>query len=182
MGTGADRAVTAVLIALGSNVGDALSHLRESVDALEAVLRVIGTSGVYRTAPMYVTDQPPFLNAALAAETELGPLPLLHLLKRTEERIGRTAAPRCGPREIDIDLIAYGSASYRFSDRGEIVLAVPHPRVDERRFVLQPLHDVAPLAVLPGLGSVAELLAKTIGQEGDVVRLVDAVLPLHGKG
>jgi 2-amino-4-hydroxy-6-hydroxymethyldihydropteridine diphosphokinase len=131
---------------------------------------------------MYVTDQSPFLNAALSAETGLGPLPLLQLLKATERTVGRTESPRYGPREIDIDLIAYGCATYRFVFQGEIVLQVPHPRVVERRFVLQPVHDVAPGAVLPGLGAVNELLSKTIDQENDVLRLEDAVLPIHGPG
>ena len=174
--------MTRVLIALGSNVGDALGYLEQAVRALDRKLSRVTPSGVYRTAPMYVTDQPAFLNAALSAETDLGPLPLLHLLKGLEREIGRGVAPRYGPREIDIDLIAYGSASYRFFRQGENVLTVPHPRVGERRFVLQPLNDVASDAVLPGLGSVQELLAKTIGQEKDVVRLVDAVLPIHGHG
>jgi 2-amino-4-hydroxy-6-hydroxymethyldihydropteridine diphosphokinase len=131
---------------------------------------------------MYVTDQQDFTNAAVSCETSLGPLQLLHLLKALEKELGRRGGQRYGPREIDLDLIAYGSASYRFEAAGTVVLQVPHPLVAERRFVLQPLNDLCPKAVLPGLGRISDLLEKTNEQQGDVVRLEHALLPIHGPG
>ena len=164
-----------VVIALGSNVGESLRFLQEAVDRLSVVLANVRVSGVYETAPMYVTDQPPFLNAAIAAETDKGPLELLALLKRIEREIGRQARDRFGPREIDLDLIAYGVLRYRYGDR----LELPHPRIPERRFVLQPVYDVAPGLKLSTMGSVESLLAQTEDQASDVVLNRDAVLSVH---
>ncbi len=174
--------MTRVLIALGSNVGDALGSLQRATLELSRRLGHLKASPVYRTAPMYITDQPPFLNAAASGETDLGPLPLLRLLKQLETELGRSPAERYGPREIDLDLIAYGSAAYSYDADGREVLRVPHPRVVERRFVLQPLSDLSNDLVLPGLGSIGDLLEKTKDQEADVVRLEHAVLPIHGPG
>lgn len=119
---------------------------------------------------MYVEDQPAFVNACGALSTSEGPFQLLTHLKRLELEIGRLQRDRNGPREIDIDLIAYGSLQLR-SDR----LRVPHPRLIERRFVLQPLFDFAPDLVLPGLGIVRELLVATEGQADHVRRLTDEI-------
>ncbi len=127
---------------------------------------------------MYVADQPPFLNAALCGISHDGPLLLLRKLKDLEQELGRTPRERNGPREIDIDLLAYGSLKYRFA--GGLRLTVPHPRVVERRFVLQPLADLAFDFHLPGLGTVRELLIQTNDQAADVVRLDHALLPVHG--
>lgn len=167
------------LIALGSNVGDAPTHLREAIDLLSREMTVTAISEAYETDPMYVLDQPKFLNAALAGETELGPLPLLALLKKIEREVGRMSRERYGPREVDLDLIAYGSLKYKFVKVGETVLEVPHPRTPERRFVLQPLNDFAPQFVLPGLGSVESLLEATKQQAASVQRRVDVALSLH---
>lgn len=141
-------------------------------------MTVEAASRVYDTAPMYVTDQPPFLNAALRARTDLGPLPLLRRVKEIEAELGRQARTRFGPREIDIDLIAYGRLAYRFVDKGREVLRLPHPRVAERRFVLAPLADVAPKGVLPGFGPIETLLSETNDQSESVLVDEDAVLSL----
>lgn len=167
--------MTPVVIALGSNVGESLSFLQQAVDCLSGHLTSLKASRVYETAPMYVTDQPPFLNAAVAGETELGPLGLLALLKGIEKEIGRQARNRFGPREIDLDLIAYGVLRYRYGDR----LQLPHPRIPERRFVLQPVFDVAPGLRLSTMGTVESLLAQTEDQATDVVLKKDAVLSVH---
>jgi 2-amino-4-hydroxy-6-hydroxymethyldihydropteridine diphosphokinase len=123
---------------------------------------------------MYVTNQPDFLNAVVLGESHLGPLPLLQQLKGLEQELGRHVRKRYGPREIDLDLIAYGSVLYRLEGR----LEVPHPRVAERRFVLAPLAELDPERYLPGIGRVASLLKSTIGEPADVVRLTDAVLSI----
>lgn len=175
---GKPRPVPVVLIALGSNVGDRVSHLREAVRLLSASLTLTGVSAIYETDPMYVTDQPPYLNAAAVAETGLSPRALLALLKDLESRIGRQAGRRYGPREIDLDLVAYGSLSYTYSESRKIRLQVPHPRTPERRFVLEPLADIAPGFNLPGLGVVKNLLSKTEDQAGTVQKIEDALLPI----
>ena len=167
-----------VCIALGSNVGDREGQLVRAVDGLRPAVRLIRASAVYETVPMYVEDQPAFLNAALLAETSLGPLALLKLLKRVEAEVGRAPRERYGPREIDLDLVVYGAAAYRYEDRGKIVLEVPHPRAPERRFVLQPLHDLDPCLLLPGLGSVKDLLLAAETDAESVRRLEHVVLSL----
>jgi 2-amino-4-hydroxy-6-hydroxymethyldihydropteridine diphosphokinase len=171
--------VPEVLLALGSNVGDRLANLCAAVEALSQRIDLLAVSSIYETAPMYLTDQQPFLNAALRAKTLCYPLQLLRLLKDTEVEVGRRAGKRFGPREIDIDLIAYGCLRYHFKG-GERPLEVPHPRVAERRFVLQPLSDVSPDASLPGMGSIRELLDRTSEQARDVQRIEHALLPIHG--
>lgn len=159
-------------------MGNRLAHLREAVQVLAHRLELVSVSAAYETAPMYVTDQPAFLNAALRARTELSPRALLALLKESERQIGRQVAPRNGPREIDLDLVGYGSLSYQYQEGREIRLIVPHPRTPERRFVLQPLADVAPDFVLAGLGRIDRLLAQTEGQTENVKRIEDALLPI----
>jgi 2-amino-4-hydroxy-6-hydroxymethyldihydropteridine diphosphokinase len=165
-------------IALGSNVGEKLLHLQQALDKLKRELRVEAASPVYETAPMYVTDQPPFFNAAIRVQTILPPLDLLNLLKRTEKEIGRQDRPRYGPREVDLDLIAYGALEYRYMVSGQTVLHLPHPKTGERRFVLQPLYDLDPTLDLPGIGQVEKLLRQTEDQAEGMHRRDDAVLSI----
>lgn len=167
--------MTQVAIGLGSNVGDSLGHLRVALRELSARMTIEAVSSVYRTAPMYVEDQPPFLNAALIGTTEQGPRSLLRTLKEIECEVGRQARQRYGPREIDLDLISYGALFYTFGG-AEKPLTVPHPKTVERRFVLMPLSEIAPRLKLVGLGLVNELLDQTNSQSNDVERLDDALL------
>ena len=173
--------VALVLIALGSNLGDRLGAMQRALDALSSSIKWKRASKVYETKPMYVEDQPAFLNAAVLGETSLGPFGLLALLKSTELSIGREGGERFGPREIDLDLIAYGQLRLS-SRRGERSLELPHPRLLERRFVLAPLADVAGELNLPGMGRVDELLLATKEQAGDVMIVNDAVLSVCGDG
>ena len=170
-----------VLIALGSNLGDRLGAMQRALDALSPSVRWVKASKVYETKPMYVEDQPAFLNAAVLGETSLGPFALLALLKSTELCVGRGSGERFGPREIDLDLLSYGSLRLS-SRRGERSLELPHPRLGERRFVLAPLADVAGELSLPGMGRVDELLLATKEQAGDVMIVNDAVLSVRGDG
>jgi 2-amino-4-hydroxy-6-hydroxymethyldihydropteridine diphosphokinase len=173
--------VALVLIALGSNLGDRLGAMQRALDALSPSVRWVKASKVYETKPMYVEDQPAFLNAAVLGETKLGPFALLSLLKATEASIGRSGAERFGPREIDLDLLSYGRLRLS-SRREERSLELPHPRLVERRFVLAPLCDVAPDMNLPGMGRVDELLEATKEQAADVIIVNDAVLSVCGDG
>ena len=141
-------------LGLGGNIGDRLENLRSGLRRLAPEVRLVAVSALYESAPLGVTDQAPFLNAACAAETELSPEPLLQLLKRIERDAGRTAGPRWGPRPLDLDILLYDATQL---DTPE--LQIPHPRLHVREFVLRPLADLAPDLAVPGDGrSVAELL------------------------
>ncbi len=162
-----------VVVALGSNVGDSLGYLRLATQALQGVLRNLKTSPIYSTTPMYVTNQPPFLNAAVSGDTNLGPLEFLMRLKAMEREIGRLPRERYGPREIDLDLVSFGSLAYSGSK-----LQVPHPKTPERRFVLLPMFDLDHSLRLATMGTVEALLVQTESQARDVVKIEDALLPI----
>ena len=151
-------------IALGSNQpspwGDSRATLQEALRRLPALGELLAVSSFYRTAPVGYLDQPAFLNAATLLATTLGPLPLLRELLAIEHGMGRdrSASPPKGPRVIDLDLLLYFEG-----DRSEILrdpdLILPHPALHERRFVLEPLAELAPGLVHPVLGrTVLELL------------------------
>lgn len=164
-----------VVVALGSNVGDSMGYLRQATEALGRILHDLRASQVYQTVPMYVQDQPPFLNAAVAGSYAGGPLELLNQLKEIEAQIGRQTRERYGPREIDLDLVSYGALAYQGPR-----LQVPHPRTPERRFVLLPMSDVAPELRLATMGTIEELLSQTQSQAEDVVPIEDALFPVPG--
>ena len=147
---------SAVYLGLGSNLGDRQSNLAEALQSLRAHVRIERISPVYETEPVHVTDQPRFLNGAVALETELGPRELLERLLRIERELGRERGegPRFGPRPIDLDLLLYGEEVV-----DEPGLNVPHPRLAERRFALEPLHELDPDLRLPDGRRVQELLA-----------------------
>jgi 2-amino-4-hydroxy-6-hydroxymethyldihydropteridine diphosphokinase len=142
---------TRAFIGLGSNLGDREATIREAA-------RLIGArrlSTIIETEPWGNEDQPRVLNAVAEVETELEPRPLLDLLLDVERRLGRERdGTHWGPRAIDLDLLLYGD---RVLD--EPGLTVPHPYLPERLFVLEPLAELAPEAPVPGLGTVAALLA-----------------------
>lgn len=162
-----------VYLALGSNLGDRLALLQAAVDGLSPGVRIEGLSRIYETAPMYVTDQPPFLNMAVAGWTDLSPLELLDHAKRLEEDIGRIPSFANGPRAIDIDILSHGDTIMETPR-----LTLPHPRIAERAFVLAPLADLAPDSVLTnGADTVADHLRAVDGT--DTIR-VTAMRLTHG--
>ncbi len=155
-----------VFLGLGGNLGDRQGEMRRAVLALADAVAVTALSSLYESAPMYVEDQPPFLNMVLAAETGLDPRALLGLVKGLEAALGRRPGRRFGPRLVDIDILFHGDAVLAEPD-----LELPHPRLAERAFVLRPLAEIAPDLRHPGLGlSVAELLA-ALPDQGGVHRL-----------
>jgi 2-amino-4-hydroxy-6-hydroxymethyldihydropteridine diphosphokinase len=130
----------AALIALGSNMGDRLATLRAALERLEAAGEIIeAVSGVYETAPMYVTDQPIFYNACARLRTRRAPHALLALMLEVEAGLGRVRTLDQGPRTLDLDLLACGDAIL-----DDATLCLPHPDMARRHFVLAPLVEVAP--------------------------------------
>jgi 2-amino-4-hydroxy-6-hydroxymethyldihydropteridine diphosphokinase len=156
---------TEAYIALGSNLGDRKLNLLRAVSELGrlAGCRVTAISRFYETAPVGMSaETPPFLNGALRLTTGLGPRDLLHELQRIEQQVfGRRASPTAISRRMDLDLLLFGRQVLTEPD-----LTVPHPRMLQRRFVLQPLADIAPQAVEPLTGrTIAELLANLQSDE-----------------
>ena len=149
--------MTAVVIALGSNLGDRQDILQGAVDAIVGLpgVRVTAVSPVYETAPVGGPAQPDYLNAVVLAATALPARDLLDRLHEIEAAFDRVRLVRWGPRTLDLDIIVFGDER---SDNPELTL--PHRRAHERAFVLAPWHDVDPDAALPGHGPVAELLAR----------------------
>lgn len=144
-------------VGLGSNLGDREAYLRAALGALavEPDIEVVAISSLRDTEPVGLVDQPRFLNGAAALETTLEPRALLERLLAIERRLGRTrSGPRLGPRTIDLDLLLYGDE--RIDEPG---LELPHPRLHERRFALEPLAELDPALVIPGHGPVDALLA-----------------------
>ncbi len=129
-----------VYLALGSNMGDRRGNLERAVERIGAAgVAVTAVSRVYETKAMYKTDQPDFLNQVLEGKTDVLPRVLLRRLQTIEREMGRRRVVANGPRTIDIDLLLYGRFVITTAD-----LVVPHPRMGERRFVLEPLAEIAP--------------------------------------
>ena len=148
---------TTAFVGIGSNLGDREANLRRAIELLSAEdgIDVVGVSEIRETEPVGPVEQGPFLNGAVQVETSLPPRELLDRLLSVESRLGRVRAERWGPRTIDLDLLLYGDESI-----DEPSLSVPHPRLHERRFVLEPLTDLDPGLQIPGQGSASALLAK----------------------
>ena len=150
--------MTRAYVGLGSNVGDRERMLWSAVHmlAFNPEVEVVAVSSIRETDPVGLADQPRFLNAAVALDTELEPRALLELLMAVERELGRTRdGPRFGPRTIDLDLLLYGDEVV-----DEPGLTVPHPRLHERRFVLEPLAELDYELTVPEKGAVQALLAR----------------------
>ena len=145
-----------VYIALGGNLGDRRANLERAVELLDAdpALELVAVSSLRETDPVGYENQPRFLNGALAADTALSPRELLDRLLAVERELGRERrGPRFGPRTVDLDLLLYGDDTV-----DEPGLTVPHPRLAERRFVLEPLAELDPALALPDGRRVRDLL------------------------
>ena len=149
--------MTRAYVGLGANLGDRERTLREAVSALSAEdgIEVVAVSALRETEPVGVGEQPLYLNGAAELETALAARKLLGRLLAVEQRFGRVRVPgEQGPRTLDLDLLLYGDDVIE-----EDGLTVPHPRLHERRFVLEPLAELAPGLVVPGRGDVESLLS-----------------------
>jgi 2-amino-4-hydroxy-6-hydroxymethyldihydropteridine diphosphokinase len=145
-------------VGIGANLGDRERTLRLALRLLgdRDGVTVAAVSSLRETAPVGYLDQPSFVNGAARLETELSARELLRVLLDVERELGRDrSGPRFGPRTVDLDLLLYGEV-----ELDEPGLVVPHPRLHERRFVLEPLAELAPGLVVPGRGPVERLLAE----------------------
>jgi len=146
----------AVFVSLGTNLGDREANLRMALEQMAEGVAITATSSIYETPPWGVVDQPAFLNQVVGGITLFSPFKLLTIMKNIEEKMGRVKTFRFGPRLIDLDILLY-------DDRQVCKprLTIPHPRMCQRAFVLVPLAEITPDALIPGTGmTVRQHLAK----------------------
>jgi 2-amino-4-hydroxy-6-hydroxymethyldihydropteridine diphosphokinase len=142
------------VIALGANIGNPKEQMDLAVAMLRESTEFIALSSYYTTKPVGGPEQPDYINAVCIIESELPALDLLSLLHGIEKSLGRERNEKWGPRTIDLDLIQYGNLLSKADE-----LELPHPRAFERRFVLEPWHEIEPDAILLTHGKISELLA-----------------------
>ncbi len=153
-----------VYLSLGSNVGDREAQLRSAVARLAEIGRVIAVSSFYETEPVEFTGQPWFLNCAVALETGQTPQQLMASILRIEQEMGRRRVQKKGPRTIDIDILLFDDT---VMDSSEVT--IPHPALHERRFVLEPLAEIAPELQHPVLHKTVAALRDAL-PPGQIVR------------
>jgi 2-amino-4-hydroxy-6-hydroxymethyldihydropteridine diphosphokinase len=153
-----------VYLSLGSNVGDRARQLRSALARLETSGRVVALSCFYETEPVEFTEQPWFLNCAAALEISQTPEQLLASILRIEQEMGRRRGQKKGPRPIDIDILLFDDAVVNSPE-----LTIPHPALDRRRFVLEPLAEIAPEVRHPVLQKAVRELLEAL-PEGQAVR------------
>lgn len=148
-------------IGLGSNLAEPRGQIVRAFDELGRLPRtsLLSRSSLYRSAPVGYAEQPDFINAVAEIETGLGPHELLDALLDMEHRHGRVREFRNAPRILDLDILLYDSLACH-----EHGLTLPHPRMHERAFVLQPLQEIAPDCIIAGQGRVGECLERCAGQ------------------
>ena len=155
-------------LSLGSNVGDRFGQLQEAIRRLGSVGEVGRVSSFYETEPMEFTDQPWFLNCAVELRTRYAPHDLMQALLAIEQEMGRIRNQPKGPRRIDIDLLLFNQEIVQQDE-----VTVPHPAMQERRFVLAPLAEIAPQVLHPIYKKNAAQLLSGLGKRGGVVRRLD---------
>lgn len=150
-----------VYVALGSNLGDRLVNLKQAIASLSPQIEVRAKSRVYETPPWGYTDQPAFLNQVIKGNTYVEPVPLIKHLKRLEIALGRVPSFQNGPRLIDLDILFYDELILNTPP-----LLLPHPRLQERGFVLMPLSDIAPNLVHPTLRKTVSQMLESCDTNG----------------
>ncbi|MER3445472.1 MAG: 2-amino-4-hydroxy-6-hydroxymethyldihydropteridine diphosphokinase [Candidatus Dadabacteria bacterium] len=158
--------MTVAFISIGSNLGKRIENCIRAVEAISDFARITALSSIYETEPVDKEDQPDFINCVLEIETSLSPFDLLTFLQSIETAIGREQIEKQGPRVIDLDIVFYNDLVVETDD-----LIIPHPRAHLRRFVLEPLCEIAPGFIHPVLkASICELL-NNLKDEKRVVRV-----------
>lgn len=157
-----------VYLSLGSNLGDRATNVRTAIGMLGEMGQVVAVSSFYETEPMEVTDQPWFVNCAVAVKTDLMPRQFLSRMLKIEKAMGRHRVRPKGPRTVDIDILLFGNSIVHTPQ-----LHVPHPAMHQRRFVLQPLAEIAPEVRHPVFRrKISELLEGLPHRSGKVKRQV----------
>jgi len=159
---------TAYLL-LGGNLGDREGNLKSAVELLnEKIGKVVAVSSLYETAAWGKTDQPAFLNQAVALETNLSALEVLDHALSIEQELGRVRKDKWGERLIDIDLILFGNEIINIPDK----LQVPHPHMQHRKFVMEPLAEIAPDVLHPILGETILAISRSIEDPLEVKKIM----------
>ena|SRR5579872_4166705 len=162
-----------VYLSLGSNLGDRSAHLQAAIEGLASTGKILAVSSIYETEPVgAAARQPKFLNCALALETELMPRQLLSATQALEHAQGRRRIKSGAPRTIDIDIVFFGSSLVCTAD-----LVIPHPLMHARRFVLEPLAEIAPEARNPALRKTVRELRDELPPGQAVHKLAKIRLP-----
>lgn len=152
-------------IAIGSNIGDREDNVSTALQLLKNKTRLLKVSSTYETEPMYVEDQNWFLNCVAKIETDIPPRNLLRYLKDIERKMGRKKVVRYGPRIIDLDILFYGNEIVKQKD-----LEIPHPKIQERPFVLIPLVEIEPDHVHPLQQKTVLKLLSELNSEKSVIK------------
>jgi 2-amino-4-hydroxy-6-hydroxymethyldihydropteridine diphosphokinase len=161
-----------ILLGFGSNVGDRLANIQAALDHLKPVIRITAISNAYENAALLPENAPPewniaFINIAVAALTDLSPHALLEHTQAAEHATGRQKRGHWGPREVDVDILAYDDMVLQTP-----TLTLPHSQLDKRNFVLLPLNDIAPHWQHPATKQSIAQMAASIGHEG-IIRVFD---------
>jgi 2-amino-4-hydroxy-6-hydroxymethyldihydropteridine diphosphokinase len=157
-----------IFLALGSNIDDRQQHIESAIGLLRENVHDITVAPLYETRPRYFTDQHNFLNTVLRGSTDLDPQALLQFTQAVQKEVGRVERFRNGPREIDIDLLFYDDVVYT-----DDALEIPHPRLQERDFVLQPFSDIDPDFCHPVLKkTIRALLAALPEEQRSVIQML----------
>jgi 2-amino-4-hydroxy-6-hydroxymethyldihydropteridine diphosphokinase len=160
--------MTDIFLALGSNIENRKQHIETAIALLREKVQDITVAPLYETKPQYFEDQQNFLNTVLSGYTDLKPWELLQFTKTVQQEVGRVERFRNGPREIDIDILFYDNEVYKGEE-----LEIPHPRLQERDFVLQPFADLNPDFFHPVLKkTIRELLNRLPEEHRTVIKML----------